>query len=713
MITAPYNFVPLNKEVFYPDWSEQVSHDVPFADGESGEIDITITAKSPIFIRDHEKLEEFCQYNGQYYIPSTSIKGMVRNVLEIMSFGVMITDKNHGDPMSIRDMSNSKELVGVATGCGFLKKDEKGSWVIIDYGKPRTIEYSDKKNKTFVLNGKSLSFTLGGTDNMSAQQKYDSLGSHYYKLKVSCDVEDLKDRNGRVIGKKPVAKLQTNGTEAYLICTGEITNKEHEFVFVSADRKDEPVRNIDTAVKKFQIAYFESDSIDGSYWKKHYDPQIGIPVFYKKQVDKITDIGLTQLFKLLYPHSIKSAINQTIELIHTPNGKKDNKLDLAQAIFGTTRQEASSLKGRAYFSHFKTTAKPQPYIKNLTMTLGGPKPSFYPTYIQQNCNEKGKVLNNEYNTLMKQSTISGWKQYPLHHNMPSVKSIAKSDTTVTFNPLGTYNSGVFEEFSFSGKLRYHNLRPEELGAIISALTFHDNALEYSHNIGLAKAHGFGKIAIEVDTLKYQKALKSFEAMMTLWTTAKLNQEWLRSSVITELFAMHCNKTNNDNKLKYLILDPDKTINEFSDAKNIKKRGNNDEGRDCLPKYSVLSKYNQNVSSLLDENYYAEIKIQQAFEQASKTNDLQVIKNFLEKHPEHSGKATLQARLVSIEKEKQQEKFAKINEEAQKGFDAVMNQKDKNTRRKYAQSWIAKWSKPENHKDSTYILELIEKAKTVK
>ena len=52
MIKSPYNFVPLTENIYYPDWSEQVSHDVPFSDGESGEIEIKIEAKSPLFVRN-------------------------------------------------------------------------------------------------------------------------------------------------------------------------------------------------------------------------------------------------------------------------------------------------------------------------------------------------------------------------------------------------------------------------------------------------------------------------------------------------------------------------------------------------------------------------------------------------------------------------------------------------------------------------------------
>lgn len=147
MITAPYNFVPLNKEVFYPSWSEDVSHDVPFADGESGEIDITITAKSPIFIRDHEKNEEFCQHNGEYYIPSSSVKGMVRNILEIISFSKMRDENFDNDTYAVRDLSKADNFYMIKMKpenicCGWLKKDGD-KYKIEDCGTPGRINHKE------------------------------------------------------------------------------------------------------------------------------------------------------------------------------------------------------------------------------------------------------------------------------------------------------------------------------------------------------------------------------------------------------------------------------------------------------------------------------------------------------------------------------------------------------------------------------------------
>ena len=43
-VKSTYNFVPAPEEheVFKPEWANDVSHDIPFEDGESGEIEIEL-----------------------------------------------------------------------------------------------------------------------------------------------------------------------------------------------------------------------------------------------------------------------------------------------------------------------------------------------------------------------------------------------------------------------------------------------------------------------------------------------------------------------------------------------------------------------------------------------------------------------------------------------------------------------------------------------
>ena len=105
IIKAPFNFVPLSDKVFFPDWADEISHDIPFEDGVSGTIELTLTAQTPIFVRNGHAQADANENNNNYksfskdpdnsyFIPATSIKGAVRNVLEIMGFGKMRVDKN-------------------------------------------------------------------------------------------------------------------------------------------------------------------------------------------------------------------------------------------------------------------------------------------------------------------------------------------------------------------------------------------------------------------------------------------------------------------------------------------------------------------------------------------------------------------------------------------------------------------------------------------
>ena len=338
MITAPYNFVPLNKEVYYPEWADQVSHDIPFEDGESGEIEISIEAMSPIFIRNHAKdkensSKEFCHYkhpdgSKQYYIPGSSFKGMVRNVMEIMSFAKM--ELVNDATLSVRDMANRKELVGQANGCGFLVKTDNG-YILEDCGKPVTISHQEVKNIT----GKWL------REFESAKEKYQQTGFSLKEINIRKQKKMMNVRGKQI--PRTIAVYDKNAQQqGTLVFTGQINNKKNEFVFISNGQN---IKLNPDIVKKFKNVYFNEDSVDGSFWEQKHKSGAKIPVFYQRsQSGQITAIGLTQLFKLAYNNTIHQAIRQD---------QKD-ALDLPQTIFGTVK-EKFALKGRVQFAHLAST----------------------------------------------------------------------------------------------------------------------------------------------------------------------------------------------------------------------------------------------------------------------------------------------------------------------------------------------------------------------
>ena len=182
------------------------------------------------------------------------------------------------------------------------------------------------------------------------------------------------------------------------------------------------------------------------------------------------------------------------------NLHKSDKLDLSEVLFGTTE-----LKGRVNISHFKLIGEvlEDSLKKEILGTPEAKKKKF------------------------------GWKNYPISDTLLKGKGGNNDKVKSEFIPL---KAGV----KFKGTLRYHNLRKFELGALLSALSFH-NTLDCYHNIGLAKALGYGKINIIYSYDDQNIFLKAFEE--------KINSEifdgkilWHKSPYIKEILKKHSQKT---------------------------------------------------------------------------------------------------------------------------------------------------------------------------
>ncbi|CAA6804240.1 MAG: DUF324 domain-containing protein [uncultured Sulfurovum sp.] len=586
MITAPFNFVPLSEKVFFPDWANDVSHDLPFEDSQSGVLDITITAKSPIFIRDGKEDIKFCNHKGIPYIPSSSVKGMVRSVLEILSFSKM--SMFNDDTYAVRDMSDSKnfymsKMKPKNTFCGWLKKINN-TYVIEDCGIPGRIR-QDNLSQSFASHFRSGNFDEKEEYNKTAKYKYSMLQD----IELPTNFSHKKNDNGKeiyIVGTQKSGKIVLTGQSSARKEGADAKGKIYEFIFFESSKK--PLTLDEEIFKNFKFAYFDErktqpiESIDWGFWKEKLENGDSIPIFFQKDNNgEVEHFGLSYLYKLPYKYSIKNAI-KAISKNHF-----DKRADLAQTIFGfVDSDENKALKGRVQFSHFKADSKPKPF-KTITTVLGTPRASYYPIYMKQDCRKNGTIKGSTYNTLMdKKTEVRGRKRYPLQQKVPNPKKYSPDeDSSTSFQPLGTYNkeSGDFNEFTFSGKLRYHNLNKEELGAILSALTFHGNSSDFYHNIGMAKSYGFGKISIDID-MKVEtqiELLQDYEKVMV----ENVDDNWLESEQLKELFSMASKELNIDNRLKYLILDPTQQIDDFREMKNSKS---------CLPLVSelptVITKY---------------------------------------------------------------------------------------------------------------------------
>lgn len=577
-VKSPYNFVPAptESEVYKPDWAHQVSHDIPFSDGQSGEITLKITAETPIFIRNghakpkdgEEVTSEFSHVmvNGQkqYLIPATSIKGMLRNVLEIMSFSRM--KQVDDEPFfGLRDMHNDsykKETNQNILKSGWLKK-EGNQWFMYPVDHVR-VSMEDIENYYRLPNNKIQKAE-------TAIQKYEILKEHSLEVK-STFIKDLikenQNRPGFEYGK--LHKLRREGQfSGTLVLYGYINGKHYDFVFAKENQQKYPVDSVLIA---------NMDRLNHELWNYH-KPSNRIPVFFKLEGSKIEHFGFSKLYRLNNGNSIGD-----LEPFKSYKTQGEGELDLAQLIFGTIDEKTESLKGRVFISHAFCTNNPTTQKKE-ERVLSDPKPSYYPYYISQS----GTPYKTYQDTNAK---LAGFKRYPIHINVKPNGHHENENIPSFFKPLPANTT-------FECKIRFHNLRKAEIGALLSAITFHGTPNLF-HSLGGAKSYGFGKVKIDVlDGMHFTSYMSNFEVQIQ----NSLNINWVESPQILELFASAKppKDRNVDSLLVYPQLElpntPSRDANEFV---NVKKSKN------FLQSHSII---NGSISpKSLQQDFYKE-KIQ--------------------------------------------------------------------------------------------------------
>jgi len=545
-VKSVYNFVPAPKEneVFKPDWADKVSHDIPFEDGESGEIELTITAKTPIFIRnghskkdaenDTERYREFSNTvrNGkkEYFIPGSSLKGMFRNVLEIMSFSRIKQIAN--DRYSFRDLSSAKNLYMTKykefkIRGGWLVQDKEGKWKLEECDDLAFIHHKELQKKGIPFRDLFLNKQ---PEEKTAEYKYEIVKSELLSSKFSTYTKELFGNVSRTM-----ANYDENGKKGVLVFTGqsskrnEFTDKNgkpkasgkiHEFVFFGSENPTY-LGVEDKMQKDFKFIYLDHDkqnvSKDWKFWRENLNKGKKVPVFYAKDnKGKLKHFGLAYMYKLPFEHSIKETLPyKSYDLISK---------DLSEIIFGDTLKD-NALKGRVFVSHaFSENAIEGDTQKEI---LAGPKASYFPFYIDQE-NKK----NRDKTYMEADAMLRGFKRYPIQNSIHGGSYDSKQKKN---DKVFSYFKPLEEGAVFLSKIRFQNLKKVEIGALLSAITFHGNEAKSFHSIGGAKPFGYGQIKlsnISLKGLKHQKEeyLSEFENLMG-------GDEWLDSEQLVELITM--------------------------------------------------------------------------------------------------------------------------------------------------------------------------------
>jgi CRISPR-associated protein (TIGR03986 family) len=558
MINAPYNFVPLSDTVVIPEWGNKVSHDLPFRDGVSGELELTIEALAPIMVggeqkqgteRESGQVRFFQTPDTRYAIPGSSLRGVIRSVTEIATFSRMnrIDDKRFG----LRDISGTyvsasyTERVRNNVSYGFLSLDAQGKPSITPCSMVR-LSHRDleswwkEKSPIFVKQRKAV------------KDKYTTWNQLCEKhgIRDSWDVPFQTDY-------KLVTQIGSGDLTGFPVLTGQISDatddkpktkgKYKDFMFHSPRKQDTFVLD-SHAWRDFLFIHGDEDGKPDSpwkgFWRERFLGKQRVPVFYIQNQDRV-QVGLAYMPKLAGDFSTHDMLQ------HTHKDHVDNaKPDFTELLFGRVGEKPEdALKGRVYFESAFLQGKANVDNNPRETILNGAKASYFPNYVYQQVDKSGKKLaHGQYATYVYSAgnpapELRGWKRYPVHlddevmHQEPTQEQLKNKKVMTRLHTLA--KGSVFK-----GRLVFHNLKPQELGALLWAVQLENKR----HNLGMAKSFGYGQISIKLDWQNSQLVCNDpgqkshaepdrYIATFKQYMTEQLGKDWRTSSSIEALVAM--------------------------------------------------------------------------------------------------------------------------------------------------------------------------------
>ncbi|MCF6147690.1 MAG: TIGR03986 family CRISPR-associated RAMP protein [Candidatus Kuenenia sp.] len=506
--TAPYNFVPLNNKIV-------ISKEIP-GKGEcafdryhtskyTGYIKLTIETKTPLYIRDTLDGKEMLEYNGEknrvnpdffspgkkVRIPGSSLRGMIRTMVEMLSFGKFgffddkrlcfraVADRSRlgSDYMDI--MVDKKNNCFPNIKAGVLKKLNQ-SYVIYP---SKTLPAGSKGTQIYRINFDKTTKVVDGTTGFVVpdfefreiyfQPVIPSDHTHYrwdnykktnvpYKLRYAklASVSDKKDTS--------------HPQKGFIVASGEFGTKKHlHWVINEPDNKCISID--ENVIREYKDDSSRDERADLLEKLKAYTS--GVPCFYILNDRKeVTSFGHTGMFRLAYEKKISEHI--------PPEFQDGTKVDITEAIFGNEKTFA----GRVFFedAFLQNPTDDDHEEIQISKTLLGPKPTTFQHYLVQT----EENLNNHPRNLAHYNSSNAIRGNKLYWH----KSARwKKDNQGDFNPkIDTKMRPIKSGRTFVGNVRFENLSDIELGALLFSLELPGNCC---HKLGMGKPIGLGSVKI--------------------------------------------------------------------------------------------------------------------------------------------------------------------------------------------------------------------------
>lgn len=569
---APYNFVRLPEAVItVPNPPDQDHYDPDLL---TGSITCTLTTASPMYVRAYRTLQQYRQAGADgrppqppesaygeeiedLIIPGSSLRGMLRTLVEIISFSRLapVTDKalffRTLDDTSLGEHAYRPRMTG-----GDPNKD--------GYHPLAKAGYLIKKDHEYVLRPAQ---SISGVQYFKVQQ--DAAGKVFTDLNnMAVQKEDetwkpnkeYKWKRSEIWFKPTAPKSHLPNSPTWYAEVSDLALEEPKSdkgyvkgVFIASGWV--PARRIPNQTPKpgkhmhWIIAPpLDNDKADIRVGQEDIDlyreqgagttqeiENQGLSVFPQNHespiacfyiswqdehgIDRLA-FGHTAMFRLPYQHSPAGMIKMdTSDAV---------KYDLAEALFGRVDQPGDSrgsVAGRVFISDAKHIPSNEAalLVNNpiRLKVLSGPKPTAFQHYLtQDHPDDKNKLFH--YDDSPEKTTLRGHKLY-WHKPHTALTDIKARDEDVQKFPkqfsaaVKPVNAG--QKFRFT--IRFENIRLEEMGALLWVLSISENG--YRLKIGMGKPYGMGSVAVLID-----------DESMTTNETSLINADARYTNLFTEL-----------------------------------------------------------------------------------------------------------------------------------------------------------------------------------
>lgn len=500
-LKTPYHFIPAAPFVLSPEWAAQANHDHPFMDGLSGELSIALRNDTPLCLGGEQieatenaagKVHFYRTPDGKMAIPGSSLKGMLRNALAPVVFARMSQVEER--KLSVRDISTAgtyyhNNIVRQKASAGWLRF-HNGQWQIQPCSYVRIHQAEIISHLKLDANQWKRASTV--------KSRYELLGGvKIIKFDIAERVIETKRGNKTVLITDNVGQGNHTGS---LVVTGQPgltydrgrSSKKWEFVFY--DEKDAWLAVSEQAMRDFLFVHENSN--EWAFLRSQGHGQDAIPVFFHGNASDIKSMGLASMYRLAQQNSLHDALRNISE-----QHLSTHKADLTDLLFGRLQPDQAEdekdvwgLRGRVNLGLFQAEGEPLTQWTEDTV-LSSPKPSFHPAYLQQEILQKQP--DGQYVTLdSKKPLLQGWKCYPVKPENVQ-KPPRMEDGRNISNKVKVRLETVAEASVFHGKIRFHNLRPVELGVLLWILDFGGRD-ELRHALGMGKPFGLGQVQLSLN-----------------------------------------------------------------------------------------------------------------------------------------------------------------------------------------------------------------------